>query len=85
MDGSPHSYLYSPLQTCVITPDEGVEEGNEAASPQPANDDTGELYLAGAVTGAVLHSHSLGQEPFDGMSQTASHTASGGYAKSRVN
>lgn len=30
-------------QTCVITPDEGVEEGQEPASPQPANDDTGKL------------------------------------------
>lgn len=58
----------------MITPDEGVEEGQEPASPQHANDDTGELHLLAAGIGATLPSHTPGQETFDGMSLTASHT-----------
>lgn len=67
----------------MITPDEGVEEGQEPTSPQHANDDTGELYLPSSVIGAILHSHTLGQELLDDMSLTASHTtAPCGYARS---
>lgn len=49
----------------MITPDEGVEEGQEPASPHPANDDTGKLLqLQRVVIGVLLHSHSLEQAAF---------------------
>lgn len=85
LGGFSHCYHCHPWQTCVITPDEGVEEGHEPASPQHANDDTGESYLPTAVRGAILHSHTLGQEPTDGTSLTLSHHGQCGYARSSDN